>query len=1331
MPDASYLQTSFLGGEWSPYAQGRMDDPRYRTGMNVCRNTIPVEEGSATRRPGTRLARETRSGAFGVLRNFHFEQQQPYSLELTQGFLRFFSGAALVSSSASERFVTNASSATPAVVTVSPVHDLVTGDQVYFRMDDPSNANASLNILLGRTFTVTVVDTDDFSIVDALTGEAIDGTGVTIGDTILLMEKIVEIATPYGEADLQAINTVQDQTHLLLLHGSYIPYLLRSTAAATGDAYAVFNFSPADLLDGPYKDPVQDGAVITASGTTGSVTLTISGGTTRWVSTDVGRLVRLFYAPADWSNVTAYTTGQTVGYNGAYYVALRATTGDQPDQSVEDWGVDVNAARWTWAEITAVSSATVATATIRGEPLIAVAPAISTWRLGLYSETTGYPTCGVYHENRLWLTGVQGNRIDGSKVLEEDGALNFEPTSPDGTVADDNACQYVFAATDVNKIFWMVTDNKGIVCGTQAGEWVVQASQQNDPLTPTSVQAHRYTDYGCADVQARRAGLAVAFVQRHQKKVQEYITTDSRGFAARNISITGKHLTGKDKVVEIAYVRELAPVVWARTEAGALIGCTYKRESPFASEPADFAGWHRHDLGSGHSVVSIQAGPSFNGDLDALSLITVDPDTGYHYVSVLTDIFDENNEIGDSYFVDMGIGPAMYDYAEGVSLILYGLWRLEGETIAAFIAGIDMGDFTVANGTITIPIGAANSLLTTAWINGLSSGTNFRGFGLTVGGSPTLGNPPAVDGIANITPPVGSTGGYSYTVGYEAVDWDNRRVYTYRETVRGLRSIDLDTQTQIKETVRPSVLSISVGMVVDKTGRLLFPGFGGNTSVLERYNPDTLLLTATFGAGGGSGETDATHWSTPRAITPVKSGDRNFLVSGSTSLNEVAVLDLDYEADGVTPGMSWTGFKFDVTEGDSVFVCPGRSAGSSAVAYALGRSNGANGAGGASAMPLGIYRVLVNQAGEATHSKLGTVTVPDMFTDWKHYSDIRGMVGDETPGAEGVIININYSNAAAWNSGDTYLTPREVVAYSGRDYANLVPGQSNHQPDVSPTFWEDLGPSFSSPSGAFRLMKVLVPSCEVAWYIDIINFSGNPTIQHGQTRVRHGHLAFFEPGELSAGVFRLRDIDTVTGVSTTRNIAMGDVGYQFYNDYTGDLIFFSGWSGHDTTPPVGSTSPVQRGAAASFSNQLAILGHGTGPFLPAADPPANDAFLGIPVALGFTYTSQGQILRPIIPQESGAANGPALAKTRRSHMAGVLMHKTQGITFGTVFSKLRPGQFRSPGGTPFPLTTLWSGIYWNTLEDDYSFDSMICWEITRPYPATVLTIGAFVETQDR
>ena len=85
MGTASFSQNSFLGGEWSPQMQGRFDRPDYRTGMNLCLNIIPIEEGAAPRRSGTRLGGVTRSGNYGVLREYNVDQEQPYDLELTAG----------------------------------------------------------------------------------------------------------------------------------------------------------------------------------------------------------------------------------------------------------------------------------------------------------------------------------------------------------------------------------------------------------------------------------------------------------------------------------------------------------------------------------------------------------------------------------------------------------------------------------------------------------------------------------------------------------------------------------------------------------------------------------------------------------------------------------------------------------------------------------------------------------------------------------------------------------------------------------------------------------------------------------------------------------------------------------------------------------------------------------------------------------------------------------------------------------------------------------------------------------------------------------------------
>jgi hypothetical protein len=87
--------------------------------------------------------------------------------------------------------------------------------------------------------------------------------------------------------------------------------------------------------------------------------------------------------------------------------------------------------------------------------------------------------------------------------------------------------------------------------------------------------------------------------------------------------------------------------------------------------------------------------------------------------------------------------------------------------------------------------------------------------------------------------------------------------------------------------------------------------------------------------------------------------------------------------------------------------------------------------------------------------------------------------------------------------------------------------------------------------------------------------------------------------------------------------------------------------------------------------------------------------------------------------------------SRRSHMFGTLLHSTQGISFGTDFTKLHPANFKTKGGTSYLWSQRYSGVYWNTVDADYSFDDMLCWQITRPYSANVLSFVGFRQTQDR
>jgi hypothetical protein len=950
MADASYVQSSFLGGEASQFIQGRYDLQNYRTFMNVCLNFIVLETGAVVRRPGFRNAGFTRLGQPARVVKFDFRQDAPYTMEFTDLFVRFRSGAELVTTNDSVS-VNSISAANPAVVETATAPNWPTLSQVYF-----TGLGTTAPLLQNRTFILINIDASHYTLEDGVTGTPVDGTALgwvaTSGATL---NRVLDLVTPFAHAQWEALRSVQTEKTAVLLTGT-LPYAVTVTAEPVSDPprFATFSIDKVVFNDGPYLDAFTNGVQANPNQTTGIVQITLSFPTwlsttayaigafvTRsginykslvdqninhdpalggafWVQTtassalgehglqagDVGRLVRLFSEPPMWAAGTTYSTGQVVSFNpsgriGATTYWLSATgpnTGNTPGRDVTNWRIMTSdgVAIWTWGKITSLTNVipgnitgsttigdmtafggnaaafdgtfsksggnsavkeiaggaqpdnqvvtlssyigknysslggkkidgvtfyppndagfafgsydtpqgrlglanifwqanlrgsmlapttpsdgtllspsglqrntlapvtmeshdkttawrfvwleVIATATvganvtsydintgmsqvlffssgstgtdagmnveILGPPLYYVSP-IREWRLGVYSDAAGWPTCGTYSEGRLWLSGAVPNRIDASASNGIVGSIvDFAPTNPLGTVLASSGISYVFNAPDANPIFWMTPDLQGILCGTKAGEWLVQAPTSG-PISATNIAAKRVTTIGCADIEPRRTEHTTVFVQKFGRKIMEMFPDVFSGkFTAPHLTFSGKHLT-RGGVDEIAYQQELAPVVWA-TVAGALIGCTYKRDTLMTSQGPSAAGWHRHVLGSGRTVESIAVGPSVGGNVDALTIVTNDPAGVGRHVEVMTDILDEGAARTDAFYVDDAVSATSYTEVAADTgmpyggLALNGLWHLNGKTVTFWLGGLDCGDHLVTNGSATVPYG--------------------------------------------------------------------------------------------------------------------------------------------------------------------------------------------------------------------------------------------------------------------------------------------------------------------------------------------------------------------------------------------------------------------------------------------------------------------------------------------------------------------------------------------------------------------------------------------------------------------------------------------------
>lgn len=406
---------------------------------------------------------------------------------------------------------------------------------------------------------------------------------------------------------------------------------------------------------------------------------------------------------------------------------------------------------------------------ILGPALLYTNP-ILTWRFGTYSATTGYPTCGCYHEGRVWLGGAVANRFDASVSNGLIGTtVNFAPTDQNGQVGAANAISYTVNSDGVNPFTWMIPDLQGIIAGTLAGEWLIQPPTAG-AMSATNIAARRVTRIGVAAIEPRRTEHTLAFVQRYARKVMEYFADVYSGkFSAPNLSERAMHIT-KPLVAELAYTQAVVPVLWGRNQDGSWWGCTYKRDTLSTSTGPTFKGFHRHALGSGRSVVSITSGPSTGGTLDALTMVTLDSSSGIYHVEVLTDALDEGSTLAQAAYLDDAIAATSTSTTNAASggapyggLTVNGLWPHNGKTVQFWCGGLDCGqgengvisDFVVSNGSIFVPYGdgvsagSGQGLFTAAYAAGVPLSQMLAGFTFTSQGQLVRPATPQESGARN------------------------------------------------------------------------------------------------------------------------------------------------------------------------------------------------------------------------------------------------------------------------------------------------------------------------------------------------------------------------------------------------------------------------------------------------------------------------------------------------------------------------------------------------------------------------------------------------------
>jgi len=639
---ASPIQHAYNVGEVSPLVHGRVDQDWYPMALHTCLRYIPLIQGPITRCPGTQFVSEVKdSSAKTVIRRFEFSTTQAYVIEFGNLYCRFYKDNALITLTAQN--ITGITKANPAVVTYAGADTYANGDRVVI------TGVVGMHQVNNREFTVANVNAGANTFELSGVNSSAYGT-YTSGGTVA---EVYEIATPYATADLPYLKFVQSADTLYIRHPSY------NRRKLTRSGHTSWTLSTMAVSDGPYLSTNTTSTTLTPSAATGAgVTLTASAvtginGGAGFKTTDVGRVIRI--------------------REGAV---------------------------WGYCEITGWTSTTVVTVTVHSTLTNVAAKA--TWRLGLWSDTTGYPGTATFFEDRLFEGGNTDYpaRLDGSRSGDYE---NFSPSDTDGTISDSHAVSFTLNSSTMNVIRWLIDDEKGLVAGTVGGEWLVRPSSLGAALTPTNIKAAQSTGHGSANLPVLRAGKALLFVQRAARKLREiaYSFNDD-GLVSLNRSVRAEHIT-RTGIVDMAYQQEPHSIVWMVRTDGVLLGLTYDQEQKVLA-------WHKHVLGGAFStgdavVESIAVIPSPDGTVDELWLVvkrTINGGTK-RYIEYMHQPFEDGDDIAtDAFFVDSGL-----TYSGSATTSITGGFHLEGQTVSVLADGAVVPDQVVSGGAITLPQAAS------------------------------------------------------------------------------------------------------------------------------------------------------------------------------------------------------------------------------------------------------------------------------------------------------------------------------------------------------------------------------------------------------------------------------------------------------------------------------------------------------------------------------------------------------------------------------------------------------------------------------------------------
>lgn len=512
---------SFNAGELSPLMDARLDVAKYRSGCQTLQNMIPRKYGPAMRRPGFKyIASQSDESKQALLVPFEYSSSVAYVICFEEYLNRYFTSGARLESGGSP------------VETVTPYIEAHLRELQFTQSNDVMwiTHNSYAQRKLSRTSTTA------FSL-DAITftnGPFRTRNDILWDDDVTLTPSVT---TGSGTLTLSATTNFSFQSGHV---GALMKIVHPRVNTDTDGTLAVTGVLGSAIL-------VEGTATMTLNGVwSGKVKLQKSYDGSTWET------VKSFKGASDsrFSHVFNETEENVQYRMNVTEITSGSVTGNITLDDSEQFGV---------CRITAYNSTTSVDMTVIKD--FAATSASKRWAEGAWSDVRGYPKTFTFYGDRA----IYAATTDDLQTLWLSKVGEYENFKAGTDPSDSFAVEIL--SRERNAIQW-ISGMELLVIGTTGGEWILRATTQDEPVTPTNWVLRQQSNYGSKNIQSGKINKSVIFVDLAGRKLRQmdFIGSVQQAYEAPDLTVFCDHLTNGE-IVDFAVQRYPEPIVWMVTGA--------------------------------------------------------------------------------------------------------------------------------------------------------------------------------------------------------------------------------------------------------------------------------------------------------------------------------------------------------------------------------------------------------------------------------------------------------------------------------------------------------------------------------------------------------------------------------------------------------------------------------------------------------------------------------------------------------------------------------------------------------------------------------------------